>query len=219
MLTRFYRQDDARLESSFQKKFKQFMGCAATGYHGCANPYSAIMNQHSDDKQIYTSADELLVFGWIRRETKDNIPKELMKECLNRHRNNKWIRPDIQCWKMYEQSRDLLTKAQEEWVTRAILYSYEQNQSLAELMDNTRDRLKEYGIKSLVTETVNAKWLYMGYFDQFTLSNWSVNNHDIYIWCTNYRWLRCSATKASSLGLLQKISECFCNNMSIFDLD
>ena len=40
--------------------------------------------------------DELVIYGWIRIETNDNMPTDLMNICLQCHRNNKSIKPEIQ---------------------------------------------------------------------------------------------------------------------------
>ena len=77
----------------------RFMGSKKGTATFTTSDSSINVNQKFDDKsvtQIYTSEDELLVYGWIREETEDDMSTDLMHKCLLFHRNNKWIRPDIQ---------------------------------------------------------------------------------------------------------------------------
>ena len=133
--------------------------------------------------QISTSEDELLIYGWTRENTNDNIPTDMMHKCLQFYRDNEWIRPNIQC----RQHRKGMTKEQLEMINHVLISCYKKDQSLSELIENTRHRLThEFGMSALVTKLVKSSW---GWhrdlpLNKFKDSSWKVDDHHIRIWCT-----------------------------------
>ena len=116
----------------------------------------------------------MLVYGWIREQT-EAIPTDLMNECVSYYKQNVWIRPTIKCT-----DGEYLSEKQLKYVTLALLYSYEKDQSLAELIHRIRNILKEYGIDSLVKRQGIAAWS----LRNLTKSRWMLNEHSVTTLCT-----------------------------------
>ena len=162
------------------------MGCCTCSANSMTSEQltAELLNQTQNVKtesQMYTSKDELLVYGWLREKTKDNFPADLMNICLHFYINNEWIRPNIECTK----NEELLTEEHIEHITSALLYSYEKGQPLYELIEATRDRLFEQSkITSFMARHSGAVWIYKDGLQNFTHSNWKVDAIEISIWCT-----------------------------------
>ena len=111
------------------------MGCnsSVTSQKVSTNLIAANDHQESVTHKSQTNTsekEELLVYGWIREQTHNKIPTDLMNQCLIFHGNNEWIRPNIQCLK----DKDGLTKHQLEILNHVLICCSETNhQSLYEL--------------------------------------------------------------------------------------
>lgn len=161
------------------------MGCCATAISQQLTT-SLILGYDSeesvtDESQTYTSeADELLVHGWIRENVNDKIPNELMNECLISYKNNKGIRPDIQCI----ECREDLTKQQFEIINSVLIGCYKENHSFIELISSIRDKLNEYGMTAVITERALATYVWNDDHDlrHFRGTAWKVGEYNIRIW-------------------------------------
>ena len=129
---------------------------------------------------MYASQDEMLVYGWIRQETKDNIPTDLMNDCLECYKNDEWIKPKIHC----TYGNENFTAAQSKVMNCVLLHSYEIKQSFLEFIVNTRDRLSEHGMSAMVFERVDVTWEFKGCIQSLRMSAWQINNREICIFST-----------------------------------
>ena len=73
-----------------------------------------------------------------------------MDKCLQFHRNNKWIRPNIQC----TDPREKLTEEQYDMINHALICCYKKRKYLFEFIKDARDRLYGSGMSVLITKKV-----------------------------------------------------------------